>query len=202
MELSPGSVKVPPSVAAAAEPEDPLDDAWEEAYAMVEGYYSALRIRNRLLLSRIIALILRRAARQLPNEPHRKPAELAMQEALNVVADWFQRVLAIELPEQRLAARGRLALLLADMPGRWQKWFLRDADWPEEFVAKMRSSYLAAGPAFKERTMTPQRLDLPAVVTVANKGWEAIGQRAGMRTLVAVMFWGAIAAAIGLLLWG
>ena len=202
MELSPGSVKIPPSDAAAAEPEDPLDDAWEEAYAMVEGYYSALRIRNRLLLSRIIALILRRAARQLPNEPHRKPAELAMQEALNVVADWFQRVLAIELPEQRLAARGRLALLLADMPGRWQKWFLRDADWPEEFVAKMRSSYLAAGPAFKERTMTPQGLDLPAVVTVANKGWEAIGQRAGMRTLVAVMFWGAIAAAIGLLLWG
>jgi hypothetical protein len=201
MELPPGSVKVPPSDAA-AEPEDPLDDAWEEAYAMVEGYYSALRIRNRLLLSRIIALILRRAARQLPNEPHRKPAELAMQEALNVVADWFQRVLAIELPEQRLAARGRLALLLADMPGRWQKWFLRDADWPEEFVAKMRSSYLAAGPAFKERTMTPQGLDLPAVVTVANKGWEAIGQRAGMRTLVAVMFWGAIAAAIGLLLWG
>ena len=95
-----------------------------------------------------------------------------------------------------------MRVLLSKASLRWQKWFLRDADWPEEFVAKMRSSYLAAGPAFKERTMTPQGLDLPAVVTVANKGWEAIGQRAGMRTLVAVMFWGAIAAAIGLLLWG
>ena len=118
MELSPGSVTVRAGDPA-AEPDDPLDDAWEEAYAMVEGYYSALRIRNRLLLSRIIALILRRAARRLPNEPQRKPAELAMQEALTVVADWFQRVLAMELPDQRLAARGRLALLIADMPGRW-----------------------------------------------------------------------------------
>jgi hypothetical protein len=70
MELSPGSVTVR-AADPATEPDDPLDDAWEEAYAMVEGYYSALRIRNRLLLSRIIALILRRAARRLPNEPKR-----------------------------------------------------------------------------------------------------------------------------------
>ena len=200
MELPPGSVTVRAGDPA-AEPDDPLDDAWEEAYAMVEGYYSALRIRNRLLLSRIIALILRRAARRLPNEPQRKPAELAMQEALTVVADWFQRVLAMELPDQRLAARGRLALLIADMPGRWQRWFLRDSDWPEEFVAKMRSSYLAAGPAFQNRTMTPQKLHLPAVVTVANQGWEALGQRPWTRKLIALAIWGAIAAAIGLLLW-
>ena len=183
------------------EPDDPLDDAWEEAYAMVEGYYSALRIRNRLLMSRIIALILRRAARRLPTEPNQRPAELAMQEAMTVVADWFQRVLAMELPDQRLAARGRLALLLADMPGRWQRWFLRDSDWPEEFVAKMRSSYLAAGPAFHQRAMAPQALDLPAVVTAANEGWDALGQLPWMRKIIALAIWGALALAIGLLLW-
>lgn len=200
MELSPGSV-ITRAADPGGEPDDPLDDAWEEAYAMVEGYYSALRIRNRLLLSRIIALILRRAARRLPNEPTQRPAELAMQEALTVVADWFQRVLAMELPDQRLAARGRLALLIADMPGRWQRWFLRDSDWPDEFVAKMRSSYLAAGPAFQQRTMTPQALDLPAVVTAANEGWEALGQLPWMRRIIALAIWSAIAIAIGLLLW-
>jgi hypothetical protein len=178
-----------------------LDEGWEEAYAMVEGYYSALRVRNRLLLSRIIALILRRAARRLPNEPGKKPAELAMQEAMAVVADWFQRVLKIELPEQRLAARGRLALLIADMPGRWQRWFLLDSGWPEEFVTQMRSSYLAAGPAFQARTMTPHALDLPAVVTVANKGWEALGQKPWMRRIVGLAIAGGVAAGIGLLLW-
>lgn len=200
MELSPGSV-TPSPTDPTVEPDDPLDDAWEEAYAMVEGYYSALRIRNRLLLARIIALILRRAARRLPNEPNQRPAELAMQEALTVVVDWFQRVLAMELPDQRLAARGRLALLLADMPGRWQRWFLRDSDWPDEFVAKMRSSYLAAGPAFQQRTMTPQALELPAVVTAANQGWEALGQLPWMRKIIALAILGAIAAAVGLLLW-
>lgn len=200
MELSAGSV-TPNPTDPTVEPDDPLDDAWEEAYAMVEGYYSALRIRNRLLLARIIALILRRAARRLPNEPNQRPAELAMQEALTVVVDWFQRVLAMELPDQRLAARGRLALLLADMPGRWQRWFLRDSDWPDEFVAKMRSSYLAAGPAFQQRIMTPQALDLPAVVTAANQGWEALGQLPWMRKIIALAILGAIAAAVGLLLW-
>lgn len=198
MEQPPGPVTDP----AVAPPEDTqFDEGWEEAYAMVEGYYSALRVRNRLLLSRMIALVLRRAARRLKNEPTRKPAELAMQEATTIVVDWFQRVLKIELPEQRLAARGRLALLLVDMPGRWQRWFLMDSGWPEEFVSQMRSSYLAAGPAFQSRTMTPQVLDLPAVVTVANLGWEALGQSPWARYIIGFLLLAGVAAGIGLLLW-
>lgn len=181
--------------------EDQLDEDWEEAYAMVEGYYSALRLRNRLLLSRIIALVLTRAARRLPGEPGRKPAELAMDEAISVVVDWFQRVLKIELPDQRLSSRGRLALLLVDMPGRWQRWFLRDSPWPEDFVSQMRSSYLAAGPAFQSRTMTPHALELPAVVTAANKGWEALGQNPWVRNIIALSLWSGVLAGIGLLLW-
>ena len=41
MELPPGSV-TERAADPGGEPDDPLDDAWEEAYAMVEGYYSAL----------------------------------------------------------------------------------------------------------------------------------------------------------------
>jgi hypothetical protein len=65
----------------------------------------------------------------------------------------------------------------------------------------MRSSYLAAGPAFQSRTMTPQALDLPAVVTAANEGWEALGQNPWVRKIIALGLWGGIAAGIGLLLW-
>jgi hypothetical protein len=196
MELPTGSV-----AGVDAEPEAALDDAWEEAYAMVEGYYSALRIRNRLLLARIISLVLRRAARRLALEPNRKPAELAMREAMTVIADWFKRVLGLEIPEQYLAARGRLALLLADLPGKWQRWFLVDSGWPDEFAAKMRSSYLAAGPAFQIRAMLPQKLDLPAAVEAVNEGWEALGQMRWMRRLIALGIVAGIAAMIGLLLW-
>ena len=204
MEQPPGPVVDPAAVAATVAPvveEAQLDESWEEAYAMVEGYYSALRVRNRLLLSKIIALVLRRAARRLKNEPGKNPAELAMQEATTVVVDWFQRVLKIEIPEQWLAARGRLALLLVDMPGRWQRWFLEDSGWPEEFVTQMRSSYLAAGPAFQSRTMTPQVLDLPAVVTAANQGWEALGQSPWLRYVIAILLWSGVLGGIGLLLW-
>ena len=46
MEQPPGSV-IDPAVVPAEDAQ--LDEGWEEAYAMVEGYYSALRVRNRLL---------------------------------------------------------------------------------------------------------------------------------------------------------
>jgi len=45
------------------------------------------------------------------------------------VIEWFAEVLQ-EPPanaDQMLSTRGRLALLLADMPGRWQEQFLRPA---------------------------------------------------------------------------
>jgi hypothetical protein len=32
--------------------------------------------------------------------------------------------------DQMLSTRGRLALLLADMPGKWQDQFLRPGPWP------------------------------------------------------------------------
>jgi hypothetical protein len=86
-----------------------------------------------------------------------------MEETLKVVADWTSNVLDEPLQNNRLAARGRLALLLADMPGKWQPVFLAQAPWPEPFVKKMRSAYLAAGPQFAALTMTPKPLELNAL---------------------------------------
>ena len=45
-----------------------------------------------------------------------------------------------------LSTRGRLALLLADMPGKWQDQFLRPGPWPEEFVER-HAQDLSAGRA-------------------------------------------------------
>jgi hypothetical protein len=60
----------------------------------------------------------------------------------------------------------RLALQLADMPGRWQDQFLRPGPWPAEFVRAMREAYLRAGPDFQLARMEPRRLDLGAVGTI------------------------------------
>jgi hypothetical protein len=156
---------------------------WEEAYSAVECYFRALRIRNRLLLAEIVRGILWRASARRMSECDRTARELAMEEAMREVANWTQDVLGEPLPSNRLAARGRLALLLADMPGRWQPAFLAPQPWPDEFVAAMRNSYLAAGPGFASMAMKEQRLELNALASGAASWWESMDRRPIVRRM-------------------
>jgi hypothetical protein len=103
----------------------------------------------------------------------------------------------VELQNNRLAARGRLALLLADMPGKWQPVFLTQSPWPEPFVQKMRSSYLAAGPQFAALTMTPQPLELNALGSGAAQ-WFGMMER---RPLMKKLYYAGIIAAIAAMVW-
>ncbi len=151
-------------------------DEWEQAYAAVEAYLQALRIRNRLLAAELVRGILWRASARAVNEPEKTPRFLAMEEALVEIANWTQEVLDEPLENRRLAARGRLALLLAGMPGKWQGVFLTPPPWPAEFVESMRKSYLAAGPQFAELTMLPAPLELNALGTGAAQ-WQATMNR-------------------------
>ncbi len=170
---------------------------WEEAYAAVEAYLQALRLRNRLLVAELVRGILWRASARRADEPDKPARFLAMEEALSEVAEWTQDVLDVPLENRRLAARGRLALLLAGMPGQWQGVFLTPAPWPPEFVQAMKKSYLAAGPRFAELTMIPKPLELNAIGSGAAQWWETMDRRPIMRmmfvsvllSLIAVVVW-------------
>lgn len=159
----------------------PLTEAeleeWEEAYAAVEAYLLALRVRNRLLVAELVRGILWRASARRATEPEKPARLLAMEEALKEIADWTQQVLDEPLDEGRLAARGRLALLLTDMPGKWQGVFLTPAPWPEEFQAAMRRCYLTAGPHFAELTMEAKPLEFNAIGAGAALWWESMNRR-------------------------
>ena len=62
----------------------------------------------------------------LRREPQRSATELAVEEMDHLVNEWFAQVLqAPPAGAEMLSTRGRLALLLADMPGQWQDQFLR-----------------------------------------------------------------------------
>ena len=115
-------------------------EEWNAAYVKVENYFHALRIRNKPLLGQIVLRVLERAQRRAPAEPHRTATELAAEEMDHLVTGWFAEVLQTSPvgSEQTLSTRGRLALLLADMPGKWQDQFLRPGPWPVEFVEAMR----------------------------------------------------------------
>lgn len=161
-------------------------DEWEDAYAAVEAYLGALRIRNRLLVAELVRSILWRASARRAREPQSTARQLAMDETLSEIGEWTERVLDEPLLNKRLAARGRLALLLAGMPDRWQGIFLTPPPWPAEFVAAMRSSYLAAGPQFAELTMVPKPLELNAIGSGAAQWWETMDRRPIVRKMSAV----------------
>ncbi len=145
---------------------------WNAAYAKVENYFHALRIRNKPLLGQLVLRVLEQAKLRAPVETGRSATELAVEEMERLVTDWFGQVLQASPTnsDQMLSTRGRLALLLADMPGRWQDQFLRPGPWPEEFVMAMRETFLLAGPDFQISKMTPRPLDLGPITTLTNLG--------------------------------
>jgi len=145
-------------------------EEWNSAYGKVESYFQALRVRNKVLLGRLVIHVLKRAMRRAPLEPQRPATELAAEEMDHVVTGWFAEVLQ-EPPtgaDQMLSTRGRLALLLADMPGKWQEQFLRPGPWPKEFVTAMRETYLRAGPNFQLYKMAPRPLHFGPITTLTN----------------------------------
>lgn len=144
----------------------PLDD-WNAAYSKVESYFHALRVRNKLLLGQLVALVMERALQRAAAEPDRPATELALKEMDHLVNEWFAQVLQDRsISVEMLSTRGRLALLLADLAGKWQDQFLRPGPWPEEFVAAMRETYLRAGPDFQMSKMAPRPLDLGPIATL------------------------------------
>lgn len=147
-------------------------EEWNAAYAKVENYFHALRIRNKALLGQLVLRVLERAMKRAPAEPDRSVTQIAAEEMDRIVTEWFAEVLQ-EPPtnaDQMLSTRGRLALLLADLPGRWQDQFLRPPPWPEEFVRAMRAVYLHAGPDFQLSQMTARPFDLGPITTLTNLG--------------------------------
>ena len=175
---------------------------WEEAYAAVEAYLQALRLRNRLLVAELVRGILWRASARRMDEPQKPARVLAMEEALAEVADWTQDVLEVPLENRRLAARGRLALLLAGMPDKWQGVFLTPPPWPDAFVEAMRKSYLAAGPRFAALTMVPKPLELNAFGHGAAQWWETMDRKPIMRLMSGAVLLAIIALAVWFIFFG
>ena len=131
----------------------PMEE-WNAAYGKVESYLHALRVRNKVLLGELVQRVLERAMARAPAEPDRSPTELAAEEMDRLLTEWFAEVLE-RIPtgvEQLLSTKGRLALLLTDMPGKWQDQFLHPGPWPEEFVDRHARNLPARRPGLPDLT--------------------------------------------------
>lgn len=160
-------------------------DAWNAAYVRVEDYLRAHRIHNRLHQSRLIQEILERAARRHEVNPALDPTTLAADETAAAMDEWFSALLEEKnLPHDRIAVAGRLALLLSDGPRKWPYAFLDRRAIPPDFASAMRESSIQAGPDLAVSSMVPREIDLGPISEAAGETLERIEKWPIVRTLL------------------
>lgn len=183
---------VPPAVI------EPSGPAWDEAFLRVESYLRAHQIESRLVLNRLAIEIVRAAKSAAEARPAETPdpVSLAMREAERRTTEWFARVLgdAADPDDERLGTRGRIALVMADVPARWPQHFLAATPPPAELVESMRAAYLEAGPELELTRMVPRPLDFGPIANVADEAWKTFTRWPILRAVLGwLMFIGLLA---------
>ncbi len=179
---------------------DVVGPAWDEAFLRVESYLRAHQIESRIVLNRLAVEILA-AARAVADSPAgagADPVTLAMREAERRTTAWFAGVLgdAADPEDERLGTRGRIALVMADVPARWPQHFLASTPPPPELVEAMRAAYLEAGPELELTRMVPRPLDFGPIANVADEAWKTFKRWPVLRAVVGWTFFvGLLAAA-------
>ncbi|SRR5258708_7817757 len=170
---------------------------WNAAYVRVEDYLRAHRIHNRLHQSRLIQKILERAAARHEKSPYLDPTILASEETERLMNDWFTELLGErDLPAERVAAAGRVALLLADGPQKWPYAFLDDQNIPPDFLQAVQKSSLKAGPDIQVSSMVPRPIDLGLITSAAGETFERFDKWPILRTLLLWAFFAVALAGI------
>ncbi|MDD2763425.1 MAG: hypothetical protein PHE83_05565 [Opitutaceae bacterium] len=194
MELSLESVK---GALTTFQPRTGRLEAWNAAYVRVEDYLRAHRIHNRLHQSRLILRILERAARRHEQNPGLDPTTLTAEEVERMMDAWFGEVLGEkDLPHDRIAITGRVALLLTDGAERNPYAFLDEEQIPAEFARAMQQSSIEAGPDLAVSSMGPRPIDLGPITAAAGETFERFEKWPVLRTLVLWMLFAAALAGI------
>ena len=160
-------------------------EQWNAAYVRVEDYLRAHRIHNRLHQSRLIQRVLVGAARLHAQNPALDPSTLAIEETDRLMDRWFGTLLGSkDLPHDRIAAEGRVALLLADGMDRWPYAFLEKDNMPAEFVQTMKHNSMKAGPDLAVSSMVPREIDLGVITEAAGQTLDRIERLPVVRILL------------------
>ncbi|MGH8020589.1 MAG: hypothetical protein ACREIA_20360 [Opitutaceae bacterium] len=170
--------------------------AWGEAFERVENYLRALRVRNRLVLSQISHRVLERAMARVAEDPALEPGVAAANEVRRFIQEQIDALFGADatMMDDRYA-HGRAALHLADVAEQWPEVLLDAAHAPPELVARIQSTYIAAGPDLEFSNMAPRPIDLGVVSSVADETWRTFARWPVLRTAV---LWGILFALLGL----
>lgn len=150
-------------------------DQWNVAFIRVEDYLRAHRVHNRLQQITILQKVIARAAARHEQNPLLDPTSLAAEEVDRMMDEWFGELLGDKnLPHERIAVEGRVALLLSDGVERWPYAFLDEQHVPPEFAREMQRRSIQAGPDMTVSNMVPRPIELGALTEVAGQTFEHI----------------------------
>ena len=175
-------------------PSVPPTAEWDEAFLRVESYLRAHHIESRVLVNRLTNEIMdaaRTIARRLPEEP---PVTVAIQVAHARIGEWLTQSLGGgDWADERFRARGRLALLLADVPGACPERFLTTEALSPAIRDRMATATLKPGPELKLTAMPSAPLEFPLSDAVEEK-WITFNRSTFFR---AATSWIVLAAILG-----
>lgn len=171
-------------------------DQWNAAFIRVEDYLRAHRVHNRLQQITILEKVIARAAARHEKDPTLDPTTLAAEEIDRMMDEWFGELLGDKnLPHERIAVEGRVALLLSDGVDRWPYAFLDEQHVPPEFAEEMRRRSIQAGPDMTVTSMVPREIELGTLTEVAGQTFEQIEKWPILRV---TLLWALFLSALGL----
>ncbi len=171
-------------------------DQWNAAFIRVEDYLRAHRVHNRLQQITILERVIARAAARHAENPSFDPTTLAAEEIDRMMDEWFGELLGDKnLPHERIAVEGRVALLLTEGVERWPYAFLDEKQVPPDFAEEMRRRSIQAGPDMTVTSMVPRAIELGALTEVAGQTFEQIEKWPILRV---ILLWAVFLSALAL----
>lgn len=159
----------------------PATADWDEAFLRVESFLRAYQIESRVLLNRLATEIVAAARVLAAEQPQEPPVTLAIQVAHARIGEWLVHALGEgDWTDERFRARGRLALLMAEVPQRCPERFLALEEIPEEVRSRLSGSRLSTGPEVRLSSMPSASLEFPLSETVAEK-WSTFSRSTFLR---------------------
>lgn len=158
-----------------------VESAWDEAFLRVESYLRAHHLESRMLLNEVVTDIIREARATGSGE---EPVVVAMRITHKRIGEWLTRAGDPgDWSDVRARQRGRLSLVLGDLPGKWPGCFLSKEPVPAELSSALASGVLKPGPELHLSAMPPAPLAFgftdPANVHAMKKnGWVALREAA------------------------
>jgi len=169
----------------------PADPAWDDAFLRVQSYLRAHGLESPQLLNHLTAEIIQEAREAGSGED---PMGAAMRITHARIGAWFARSgVALDWSDERIRTQGRLALIVANLPGRWPHQFLSAGPVPPELAAALTSYRLLAGPELSLSGMSAAPLEFGLIEPddprlPVRRFW--VASRAAVSWLVIVGFFG------------